>query len=99
MDTEVALPSYPDTVAIKRPAPAPVPAGSAPRSSAGIDLSVVIPAFNEERNIGYLVERVVSVLREMGVRHEVILVDDGSRDGTWQAIAREAKAHRAIRGL
>ena len=98
MDIEVPLPSHPRT-SVPRPSPSPVTSTSAPRPSARIDLSVVIPAFNEERNIAHLVERVLSVLREMGVTHELILVDDGSRDGTWRAIAREAQDNRSLRGV
>jgi hypothetical protein len=51
-------------------------------------LSVVIPAYNEERGIRDIAERVLSVrkaLREVGVDElELIVVDDGSRDGTAQ---------------
>ena len=98
MDTEVALPSHPKTT-VPRPSPSARTTWNAPRAGAWIDLSVVIPAFNEERNVAVLVERVLSVIREMGVTHELILVDDGSRDGTWRAIAREAQVNRSVRGM
>ncbi|HET9869257.1 MAG TPA: glycosyltransferase family 2 protein, partial [bacterium] len=52
-------------------------------------LSVVIPAYNEEGAVGQVVRRVVQVLRREKVRHEVIVVDDGSRDAT---AARAAQA-------
>jgi dolichol-phosphate mannosyltransferase len=46
-------------------------------------LSIVIPAYNEERFIGTLLERIRAVdLAPLGVRKEIIVVDDGSRDRT-----------------
>jgi len=49
-------------------------------------LSVVVPVFNEEGNIGYFVERTLLVLRSMSLTFELILVDDGSDDKTWEQI-------------
>lgn len=48
-----------------------------------MDLSVVVPVFNEAGNIGELCQELKAVLAEMGGRSEVILVDDGSTDGTF----------------
>ena len=53
---------------------------SAPR------LSVVIPAMNEEGNIPALHRTIADILETTGITFELILVDDGSTDGTWQAI-------------
>lgn len=53
----------------------------------GLDLSVIIPAYNEESAIGALLEGVHRVLRKLGIRGEVIVVDDGSTDATAE-IAR-----------
>src|SRR5207245_9990282 len=52
-------------------------------------LSVVIPAFNEERRLPTTLERVLDYLRPRGNPFEVIVVDDGSSDGTC-AVARAA---------
>ena len=49
---------------------------------AGLDLSVVAPAHNEEDNIRPLVEQVAAALAPTGLRWEFIIVDDGSTDGT-----------------
>ena len=46
------------------------------------DISVVIPAFNEEERLGATLRQVVGYLRRRGVSYEVIVVDDGSRDRT-----------------
>jgi dolichyl-phosphate beta-glucosyltransferase len=50
--------------------------------SEAVDLSVVIPAFNEAVRLPPTLERVLAYLRRSGARHEVVLVDDGSRDDT-----------------
>ncbi len=52
------------------------------------DLAVIIPAFNEEGGIGLTVERVQAVLAGMACRSELVVIDDGSSDGT----AAEARA-------
>jgi glycosyltransferase involved in cell wall biosynthesis len=55
------------------------------KSSRGPDsvlVSVLIPAFNEEQAVGMVVERASKVLEELGLTYEVIVVDDGSNDGT-----------------
>jgi glycosyltransferase involved in cell wall biosynthesis len=54
-----------------------------------LDISVVIPIYNEEENVGELVERVSEVMEATGYVFEVILVDDGSCDGTLDLL-REA---------
>lgn len=54
-------------------------------------LSVVIPAYNEEQAIGAVLERTMAVapaLAEVGLRLEIIVVDDGSGDGTAGVVAR-----------
>src|SRR5215510_15700291 len=49
-------------------------------------LSVVIPARDEEGCIGSTVEHLYVELRLRNVPHEIVVVDDGSTDGTWQAL-------------
>jgi glycosyltransferase involved in cell wall biosynthesis len=68
-------------------------------ANGGVELSVVVPVFNEEKNIALLVDRVLAVLETMGVAHELIVVDDGSRDGTWRVISDAATARPRVRGL
>ncbi|MBM5800746.1 MAG: glycosyltransferase family 2 protein [Cyanobacteria bacterium K_DeepCast_35m_m2_023] len=47
-----------------------------------LDLSVVVPLFNEEASLEPLVEQLLNALRPLGLAFELVLVDDGSRDGT-----------------
>ena len=49
-------------------------------------LSVVIPVYNEKQNISYLYENLNSVLPGIGRKYEVILIDDGSMDGTFKEL-------------
>src|SRR4029450_1473323 len=51
-------------------------------SSDGPELSVIVPCFNEEFNVPEMTRRVLAVFDTGGFRGELILVDDGSSDGT-----------------
>ncbi len=61
-------------------------------------LSVVVPCYNEEEGISELMSRLEPVLQGMALRHEVILVDDGSEDRTWEMIGQFAQKGMA-RGI
>jgi glycosyltransferase involved in cell wall biosynthesis len=54
-------------------------------------LSVVIPAYNEEENIPILYEKLKKVLDSLGEDYEIIFVDDGSTDGTYQRLKQLAE--------
>lgn len=53
--------------------------------------SIVIPVFNSEQLVGTTVDQVVDVFTGAGLEHEVILVNDGSDDGSWEVIADRAR--------
>jgi dolichyl-phosphate beta-glucosyltransferase len=55
---------------------------------AEVELSVVIPAYNEAHRLGDTLERIVEYLRERGESYEILVVDDGSTDRT-AALAEE----------
>ncbi len=57
-------------------------------------LSVVVPVYDEEENIASLVAEIDAALAGLGLPHELILVDDGSRDATRKRV-REAVEHYA----
>lgn len=63
------------------------------------ELSVVAPMYNEETNVAPFVAAVAAVLDAAALRYEIVLVDDGSRDGTWRAIRAAAETRREVRGL
>lgn len=56
------------------------------------EISVVIPVFNEEDNLRELGERLIRTLTGMGRPYEIIFVDDGSTDGSWE-ILRDLNGH------
>lgn len=62
-------------------------------------LSVVIPAYNEESNIANTVSVISEVLRQTGTDYELLFVSDGSKDGTFDAIRREAARDPRVKGL
>jgi len=48
-----------------------------------LDLSIVVPVYNEQESVELLCEQIHAALEKMGRPYETILVDDGSTDGTW----------------
>lgn len=62
-------------------------------------LSVIIPVYNEEANLPSLGEEVSGVLSGLNRSYEVILVDDGSRDGSYPAMLELAKRYPGFKGL
>ena len=78
------------------PAPHPRPSRTGPGRPA---LSVVVPVFEEEAVVPVLVDRLARVLDGMWVEAEVILVDDGSSDGTWAEVVRVHEADPRFVGL
>ncbi len=63
-----------------------VKAESTIKDPESVYLSVVIPVYNEKQNISYLYENLNSVLPGIGRKYEVILIDDGSMDGTFKEL-------------
>ena len=53
-----------------------------------LDLSVVIPAYNESSQVALTVDKVRTILAEAGISHEIIVVDDGSEDDTYEHAQR-----------
>jgi glycosyltransferase involved in cell wall biosynthesis len=62
-----------------------------------LSLSVVVPVYNEVDNVRPLVEEVVRELDKIDGSYEVILVNDGSTDGTAAALDEAAAAHRQVK--
>lgn len=53
-----------------------------------IDYSVVVPIYNSEKNLSELVERLNKVFTELSRSYELVLTDDGSKDGVWKLIEK-----------
>lgn len=62
-------------------------------------LSIVAPVFNEEGNIHELCSRIRQSAETLQLPYEIILVDDCSRDASWQIICQEAKQSPFVRGI
>lgn len=66
-------------------------------SDKNIELSVVVPLYNEEQNVGALFERIHKVLSNMNISCELILVNDGSKDATMAHVLRLAQLHTWVK--
>jgi glycosyltransferase involved in cell wall biosynthesis len=64
-----------------------------------MDISVVIPLLNEHESLPELVDQLHGVIGRMGKRYELILVDDGSRDGSWEVIQQLHAADGRVKGI
>lgn len=62
-------------------------------------LSVVLPAYNEEESVPLAADVIGDLLTKAGIDHELIFVNDGSRDHTWRAIQEAAARRPQVRGI
>lgn len=72
-------------------------AGTLPALPGG--LSVVVPVFNSQESLPLLVSRLLPALRSCASDYEIILVNDGSRDRSWDAIEKLVSASSWVRGI
>lgn len=64
-----------------------------------VEISVIVPMYNEVENVELLVQGIMDTLRPLNRSLEVILVDDGSTDETLREIATAAEQHEEVHGL
>jgi glycosyltransferase involved in cell wall biosynthesis len=64
-----------------------------------MDVSVVIPVFNEEESLTELCDWIQKVCSSNGLSFEIILVDDGSSDSSWKVISRLGSENKYIKGI
>lgn len=62
-------------------------------------ISVVIPAYNEELIIEKTARTIENILSENAIEHEILFVNDGSKDKTWIEISRVCEGNHNIRGI
>lgn len=62
-------------------------------------LSIVVPVYNSENSIGLLVEALAELLPEIASDYEMILVNDGSRDNSWDVVQSLARQYTWIQGI
>jgi glycosyltransferase involved in cell wall biosynthesis len=64
-----------------------------------VEVTVVAPVFNERENLKPLVDEILAVLRPSAISFEILLVDDGSKDGSSEEIDRLSREHTEVRGV
>ena len=64
-----------------------------------IDISVVVPLYNEAESLPELVMWIDRVAQSNSLTYEILMIDDGSTDGSWAVVERLRRAYPAIRGV
>ncbi len=64
-----------------------------------MQVSVVIPLFNEDESLPELCSWITRVMDQEQLSYEVILIDDGSTDNSWDVISKISAANSAFKGI
>ncbi len=64
-----------------------------------MDISIVIPLFNEEESLPELHDWIVKVVEENKYSYEILFIDDGSKDNSWNIIESLAQRNKNVKGL
>lgn len=64
-----------------------------------MDISVVIPLLNEEESIQELYDWIASVMQSNQFLYEIIFIDDGSTDSSWQVIEKLSRSNSSLKGI
>ena len=64
-----------------------------------MDISVIVPLYNEEESLKELYEWIARVMQEHNFTYEVIFVNDGSTDASWQVIESLSQEHKEVKGI
>lgn len=62
-------------------------------------ISAIVPVYNSQDSLRLLLERLEPVLRELADNYEIILINDGSRDASWEVISQLALGNSHLRGI
>src|SRR4051812_17367044 len=84
------LPSVQDTPAYAQTSISP---------SSDIEISIVVPAYNEEENLEALIASLDRAIAELGTSCEIVIVDDGSSDATWSVLHRVSLTNPRLVGI
>ena len=63
------------------------------------DISVVVPVYNEVESLDLLIEKLTDSLSRLGRPWEMVLIDDGSTDGSWEKLKAKAQFQPALRAI
>ena len=69
------------------------------KSKSKIELSVVVPCYNEEKGLPEFIERTDAVLKQINLHYELLLVNDGSHDNTLNVLVKLSKSYPAMKVL
>ncbi len=64
-----------------------------------MDISVVVPLFNEEESLPELAAWIKRVMEENNFSYEIMMIDDGSRDNSWEVVRKLQKENPLIKGI
>jgi glycosyltransferase involved in cell wall biosynthesis len=64
-----------------------------------LDISLVIPLYNEEESLPELHDWIVRVMNAHGYTYEILFIDDGSKDQSWRVIEQLQKRNPQVRGI
>lgn len=64
-----------------------------------LDLTIIVPLFNEEESLPELTAWIHRVIDPKGWKFEIIMIDDGSRDGSWDTVTRLASSDDTLHGI
>ena len=75
------------------------PAAAGQMDAEAPELSVVIPVFNEEATVKAVRDEIDAVAREHGYQVDMVFVDDGSTDASWERISELCGTDNRVRGI
>ena len=64
-----------------------------------MDISIVVPLYNEEESLPHLIEWIERVMNENNFSYEVLLIDDGSKDNSWVVIEQLSEKNPNVKGV
>lgn len=64
-----------------------------------MDISIVVPLYNEEESLPHLIEWIERVMNENNFSYEVLLIDDGSKDNSWSVIESLMERNSNVKGV